>query len=665
MPEAKTVRKIAVFLSSPGDMQEERRAAQRVIERLNRMPHIARRFLLQPLAYERHVPGVVGAAPQASVDRYMMQAGQCDLFVCFLWQRMGTPVVHDASGERFGSGTEYEFVSAYRARRSSGRPQMLLYRCLRPISPNADLEQVLLVQKFFERFHGPESTFQGLYKTFQTTAELEETLFLDLDLLLAGDFDTAVPPTEEAGPTPSPSASAAKTAASPEGWARVGNLDVRFAPVFDCTAYERSADPLVRFLLELELRRAGTGGPISKVPADVFLVLDVSGSMNHPDRYPLLRQAVYRLVQGLDTQDRLAIVLFSAGAELVQHPLSGADAAATVDQILYRMDHSDYLFRGATQLAPGLQQVLLAVGGQKPPEGRARRVYVLTDGELHDSAEAAQTLTGFPQLRLEVHAYGFGTQFDAAALKRLLSDQRGGSVKPICNEQDVVQVFEHVANLVARLAAEEAVLTVRIAQGVVCGDAWQFRPQERYLHKIPGTLVRELGALEVDRVYSVLCEVRLPVTSGPCTLVGSARLAWREGGTPREMVVPLEAPRAVSPGEPVERVVQIATILEALRAQSDRAVQLAALQAKLSLAILEKRDPDLIASLQKQIDVEEGRCRSTALDLADRQQLDADWGTVEPAPTHPNPPARQPDSDESTGPAEPAPPQLHSDESTV
>jgi Mg-chelatase subunit ChlD len=650
----RSVRKIAVFLSSPSDMQEERHAAQRVIRRLNRMPHIARHFVLELLAYEHHVPGVVGAAPQTTVDRYMMEAEQCDLFLCFLWQRMGTPVVHEVTGERFHSGTEYEFVSAYRGQQRSGRPQMLLYRCLRPISPDADLEQVHLVQKFFERFRGPQSPFQGLYKTFQTTAELEEELLFDLDLLLTREAEAS--PTPQAGPTPA----AGRTDHTADGWARVGKLEVQVEPIFDRSAYERQSDPLVRFLVEMQVRRADPERAPGKVPADLFLVLDVSGSMNQPDRYPLLRQAVRQLIRGLDARDRLAIAVFSTDAEMVQPPLSGAEAADHAADIIERMDQSHYLFGGSTQLAPGLRCVLAALQGQKPADGRVRRVYVLTDGELHDSDEVARVLTSFPQQRLEVHAYGFGTQFDAAALKRLLSDQRGGSVKPICNEQDVVQVFEHVASLAGRLATEEATLTVQIAPGVVCGDAWQFRPQERYLHKIPGALVRDLGPLEVERIYSVLCEVRLPVAAGPRTLVGSARLAWREEGTPRERVVSLEAVRADRDGQPDERIGKIAAILEALRDQADQAVRLSALKAKLDLAILEKRDPDLIGSLRKQIDVEEGRRQVGELDEADRQQLDADCRTWVPAL-----PAKPPASDESSAQPPPTPMQPESDESTV
>ncbi len=74
MPPVKTLQKIDVFISSPGDVSAERNIAIRVLERLNRLHHIADRYVLRPLAYEQTVPASVGESPQAVVDKYMMEA---------------------------------------------------------------------------------------------------------------------------------------------------------------------------------------------------------------------------------------------------------------------------------------------------------------------------------------------------------------------------------------------------------------------------------------------------------------------------------------------------------------------------------------------------------------------------------------------------------------
>jgi Mg-chelatase subunit ChlD len=409
-----------------------------------------------------------------------------------------------------------------------------------------------------------------------------------------------------------------------------GGLRVRLQPLFDQTAYPAQEDPVARFLLELEVRPTGQRG----VTADIFLVLDVSGSMDSPDRYPLMCRAVEKLLFGVEPDDRVGVVLFSTAADLVLEPTSGTRAASAIPDILRRMDASRIKFGGATCLSPGLRTAVDALAGLRQQDRGVQRVYVLTDGELHDTDECRQVLGDFRPHKVEIHAYGFGTQFDAAALKRLLSDQLGGSVKPICNEQDIVRTFAHVAEVNRRLVASEGMLYLEFPPTVVCGDAWTFRPQERHLGPVKGRrLVRELGGLEAGRVYSLLVEVRLPPDQQLSTPVARARLAWRVVNDPTEHTVEVKAPRLTQSGQgaaqPVPEVVRAYTVLDALRRQSDPAAQLAGLKSRLELALLEGRDPALVEALSREIERAEGKTLAP-LSKEEERYLDADPGTVWP-----------------------------------
>jgi len=64
----KTLQKLDIFISSPGDVGEERKIASEVIEQLNSMSHISDRCTLKPLAYEKIVPAAVGESPQRTVS---------------------------------------------------------------------------------------------------------------------------------------------------------------------------------------------------------------------------------------------------------------------------------------------------------------------------------------------------------------------------------------------------------------------------------------------------------------------------------------------------------------------------------------------------------------------------------------------------------------------
>ena len=56
------------------------------------------------------------------------------------------------------------------------------------------------------------------------------------------------------------------------------------------------------------------------LPRDVVFILDVSGSMNNPDKLPLLTSALRLLVGELRPQDRVAIVVYAGAAGLVRAP---------------------------------------------------------------------------------------------------------------------------------------------------------------------------------------------------------------------------------------------------------------------------------------------------------------------------------------------------------
>ena len=405
-------------------------------------------------------------------------------------------------------------------------------------------------------------------------------------------------------------------------------LRVRCTPVFQQVSFFADDDPLAQMLVEFEAESDQREAQ-PKIPADIFLVLDVSGSMNAPDRYPLLRRAVQEFLQKIEPEDRVGMVVFSTSSDLISPLLLGADAYQNSTWLLDRMDKSPKMFGGGTYLGPGLQEALTQL--QKSPPNRVRRVYVLTDGEIHDAEVCQSTLAPFREHKLEVQVYGFGTAFNAEKLKLLVSDQLGGSVKPICNEVDIINTFAHIAEMNRRIIADDAVFTLSLDHEIDCGDAWAFRPQERYLGRVANRIVRrEIGALEAKRVYSFLVELRLPPVESlspndPRTKIGTVTISWNGG----EESVVLYANRHVSaqPIEDMTRVKEAFAILDLMRRKGDKAAELVAMKARLELATREGRDVGLIEALEKQLDVLEGRASARAISQADRQYLASDFST--------------------------------------
>ena len=178
MPSLVTSAKL--FVSSPSDVAEERTAIIRVVERINRLPHVREKYVLQPFRYEEIAPQV-GTEPQLVVDR-ACEVGECYFVVCLFWQRMGTPFVHPVSQERFLSGSHYEFISAFKAREESNGcyPHILLYRKLTKETEKADPNQAKLVEEFFDMLEGEHADIKALYSGFDSVDQFENEIFQHL-----------------------------------------------------------------------------------------------------------------------------------------------------------------------------------------------------------------------------------------------------------------------------------------------------------------------------------------------------------------------------------------------------------------------------------------------------------------------------------------------------
>jgi hypothetical protein len=122
-------RRVRVFVSSPGDVVDERRQCGEVVEELNTTIRVLvpeRDVELELVRWETHTHPDLTGSPQDVVDDQIDP--DYDVFLGIMWSRFGTPT----SGA--GSGTEHEFRAARRGWEESRRPgHLLFYFCEAPI----------------------------------------------------------------------------------------------------------------------------------------------------------------------------------------------------------------------------------------------------------------------------------------------------------------------------------------------------------------------------------------------------------------------------------------------------------------------------------------------------------------------------------------------------
>jgi Ca-activated chloride channel family protein len=111
-------------------------------------------------------------------------------------------------------------------------------------------------------------------------------------------------------------------------------------------------------------------------PSNLVFLVDVSGSMNRPDRLPLLQESLRMLVRNLNPRDRVAIVVYAGAAGLVLPSTTGDHA----DQILAAIDKMQA--GGSTAGGAG---ILLAykTAQENFIRGGNNRVILASDGDFN------------------------------------------------------------------------------------------------------------------------------------------------------------------------------------------------------------------------------------------------------------------------------------------
>ena len=186
-------RRLRIFLSSPGDVGEERLRAHLVIQKLAR--DYARFFRIEPYLWE-YEPMLASGHFQDAIE----PPGAFDVFVLIVHARLGTPLpatsgqreYHGIDGRVPVTGTEWEFEEALAAHRSRGVPDLLAYRKLGdpgvPLSDpvrRAERErQWDALQAFWRRHFKNEGMFIAGSAHFETLEEFDRKFEADLTNLI-------------------------------------------------------------------------------------------------------------------------------------------------------------------------------------------------------------------------------------------------------------------------------------------------------------------------------------------------------------------------------------------------------------------------------------------------------------------------------------------------
>jgi WD40 repeat protein len=185
--------RLRVFISSPGDVQEERLRADLVIDRLSQ--DYGRFFAIESYRWE-HEALIASMHFQDAIE----PPSAFDIVVLILWTRLGTPLpertdvreYHGMDGRAPVTGTEWEYEEALGVARQRGAPDLLAFRNVRaaPIDPrNSDAQarsiaQLAALNTFWVRHFEDRGIFLSAYDTYSTLEDFARRLEQSLRKLI-------------------------------------------------------------------------------------------------------------------------------------------------------------------------------------------------------------------------------------------------------------------------------------------------------------------------------------------------------------------------------------------------------------------------------------------------------------------------------------------------
>ena len=177
--------RLRVFVSSPGDVPDERLRAALVIDKLAQ--DYRRFFVLESYRWE-HEPMLASGHFQDAIE----PPSTHDIVLLILWSRLGTPLPEKTAVREYRgidgrtpvTGTEWEYEDALRAAREHGAPDILAFRnishpAIDPLDPQArarSLAQLEALDAFWQRHFADRGVFLAAYDQYRTLEEFAQRL---------------------------------------------------------------------------------------------------------------------------------------------------------------------------------------------------------------------------------------------------------------------------------------------------------------------------------------------------------------------------------------------------------------------------------------------------------------------------------------------------------
>lgn len=195
----------------------------------------------------------------------------------------------------------------------------------------------------------------------------------------------------------------------------------------------------------------------------VFLI-DVSGSMGHDDKLPLLKRAFKMMLSKLDEDDSVAIVVYAGASGVVLEPTPGNEHL-TISQALDNLKAG-----GATNGASGIE-LAYQLAQKAYKKNNVNRVILATDGDFNvgmtDQDKLLDLIEKRRELGINLSVLGFGSGNYNDALTEQLADKGNGNASYIDNINEARKVLVEQLTGTLQVIAKDVKIQVEFNPSVV------------------------------------------------------------------------------------------------------------------------------------------------------------------------------------------------------
>jgi Ca-activated chloride channel family protein len=278
-----------------------------------------------------------------------------------------------------------------------------------------------------------------------------------------------------------------------------------------------------RMFVEIDLNSLEDISKRGKLPLNVSIVIDRSGSMLEEGKLEYVKEAVSYFVNKLGDDDTLSIITYSDKAEVLieQGPVLSEDI---ITEKLSTVRGS-----GWTNLSDGIEKAFRQIMEVRDTD-EINRIILLSDGLANRGITDMEGLSALSEdvfsKDISISTIGVGADYDEDIL-RSISERGAGNYYYIAKTSQIPDIYENELISLFNTIAKDATLSIRLVNGAVLKNlfGYDYKPVSQNMYKI------ELGSLSAGIDRWVILEIETPYREKEGELnLGTVWLGYNKAG---------------------------------------------------------------------------------------------------------------------------------------